>query len=195
MILLTLILIGSTAVAGAQEPLPGTKPLTMQGDLAAQMVEGIRRYYLRETEKVAAERERKWAQISNPRQRLMDIIGVVNEPGPSHAGVISAVKHADPPLFPREPDPHARPGEMKPWVMELTHFDGAKPPFRVYEARWPVFEGVEGEGLVLMPKGKAVALVIAIPDCDNTPEQLQGLLPGLPPEQQIARRLVDRDAR
>jgi hypothetical protein len=176
----------------AQTPLPGTKPLTAQGDLAAQMVAGIRRFYLRETERVAGERNGKWRQITDPRQRLMDMIGVVNEPGPSHAGVIPTVNHHTPLPFPREPQPHATPSETKPWVMELTHFDGGKPPFRVFDARWPVFESVEGEGLILVPKGKPIALVIAIPDCDNTPEQLAGLLPGLPPAQQIARRLVER---
>ena len=34
----------------AQTTLPGTAPLTVEGDLAEQMVEGIKRYLLRETD-------------------------------------------------------------------------------------------------------------------------------------------------
>ena len=37
-----------SSTAARAEELPGTKPLTMQGDLAAQMVAGIDRYLMRE---------------------------------------------------------------------------------------------------------------------------------------------------
>src|SRR5262249_10091596 len=37
------------ATAAAADPLPGTQPLTMEGDLAAQMVTGIDKYLTRET--------------------------------------------------------------------------------------------------------------------------------------------------
>ena len=57
--------------------------------------------------------------------------------------------------------------------------------------RWPVFEGVFGEGLFLEPKGPPVACVVAIPDADQTPEMLAGLAPGLAPERQFARRLAE----
>lgn len=43
---------------------------------------------------------------------------------------------------------------------------------RVFRVRWPVFEGVHGEGLYVQPKGKAHARVIYIPDADGTPEKL-----------------------
>ena len=42
--------------------------------------------------------------------------------------------------------------------------------FDVFAVRWPVFEGVYGEGLLLQPR-KVVAGVVAIPDADQTPEQ------------------------
>src|SRR5438105_2966138 len=38
------------------EPLPGTQPLTPEGDLSAQMVEGIDRWLMRETEQVSKAR-------------------------------------------------------------------------------------------------------------------------------------------
>jgi len=43
---------------------------------------------------------------------------------------------------------------------------------RVLRVRWPVFEGVHGEGILIQPKGKAVARVIYIPDADTEPEKL-----------------------
>ena len=62
--------------------------------------------------------------------------------------------------------------------------------FRVYQVRWPVLEGVHGEGLLLEPKGEVRGHVIALPDADQTPEQVAGLAPGVAPESQFARRLA-----
>lgn len=42
----------------------------------------------------------------------------------------------------------------------------------VFRVRWPVFEGVHGEGLYVQPKGKLLARVIVLPDADATPESL-----------------------
>src|SRR5262249_15239669 len=53
-----------------------------------------------------------------------------------------------------------------------------------------------GEGLLLVPtKQKKVADVVAIPDADQTPEQLAGLVEGVPPESQFARRLAESGCR
>lgn len=43
---------------------------------------------------------------------------------------------------------------------------------RVFRVRWPVFEGVHGEGLYVQPKAKPHARVIYLPDADGTPEKL-----------------------
>jgi dienelactone hydrolase len=44
--------------------------------------------------------------------------------------------------------------------------------FEVFAVRWPVFEGVHGEGLLLQPRKPPSAGVVAVPDADQTPEQL-----------------------
>ena len=50
--------------------------------------------------------------------------------------------------------------------------------------------------LLLAPTGRApVADVVAIPDCNNTPEQLVGLSAGIPEESQFARRLAESGCR
>ncbi len=43
---------------------------------------------------------------------------------------------------------------------------------RIYRVRWPVFDGVHGEGLYVQPKQKPLARVIYIPDAADTPEKL-----------------------
>ena len=68
--------------------------------------------------------------------------------------------------------------------------------FEVFAARWPVLEGVHGEGLLLEPTGKSPrASLVVIPDCEQTPEALVGLVPGVPAESQIARRLAESGCR
>jgi len=44
--------------------------------------------------------------------------------------------------------------------------------FRAQAIHWPVFKGVDGEGLLLTHAGKITAHVIAIPDATQTPEQV-----------------------
>ena len=53
---------------------------------------------------------------------------------------------------------------------------------------WPAFGDVTGEGLEL---GTGRPASSSIPDADQTPEQLAGLVPGVPPASQVARRLAE----
>ena len=43
---------------------------------------------------------------------------------------------------------------------------------RVFRVRWPVLDGVHGEGLYVQPKGTTHARVILLPDADSSPEKL-----------------------
>ena len=63
--------------------------------------------------------------------------------------------------------------------------------YRIYQVRWPVLEGVSGEGLLLQPRRPPLAHVVALPDADQTPEQIAGLATGVAPEAQFARRLAE----
>jgi dienelactone hydrolase len=65
------------------------------------------------------------------------------------------------------------------------------PRYSISRVRWPVFDGVDAEGLLLDPTGAPAARVVALPDADSTPEMLAGLQPGLPPEAQYARALAE----
>ena len=45
--------------------------------------------------------------------------------------------------------------------------------YRVYTVRWKVTGGMTAEGLLFEPSGKARARVVAIPDADQLPEDLE----------------------
>lgn len=117
--------------------LPGAQPLTRQGDLALQMVEGIDRYLAR---RIAAD-----APSAPPdRARFRRIIGLAD---------------------PRLPQ------------IELTRGAqlAATPAYRILAARWGVFEHVDADGLLIEPLQPPTCHAIAIPDADQTPEQVATL--------------------
>lgn len=65
---------------------------------------------------------------------------------------------------------------------------------RIFRVRWPVFDGVHGEGLYVQPKGKPTARVIYMPDAASTPEKLvDGFLLGSGAEVVIP-ALISRDS-
>jgi dienelactone hydrolase len=164
------------------EPLSGTKPLERSGDLAAAMVEGIDKYLMRELEESPKKRKGYWkdADVSSPeawaksvqpkRERLKKLLGMVEERLP---------------------------------VKELNYVGGTGQPtlvaetdtYRVHPVRWPVFPGVDGDGLLLEPKGKVIAQVVALPDADWTPEMIAGLAPGLEKDGHYARLLAENGCR
>jgi dienelactone hydrolase len=164
------------------EPLPGTQPLETPGDLAEQMVAGIDRFLLREIAESVAKRPRHWnrdvssaekynASVAPNRAHLAKIIGA-HDPRAKVPAMELVATTAEPAL-----------------VGTSEHFDA-------FAVRWPVVRGVQGEGLLLVPKSaRIVADVVALPDADQTPEQLAGLAAGVAPEAQFARRLAESGCR
>src|SRR5688572_33404511 len=80
---------GIRAAGGAGEPLPGTEPLRVEGDLASQMVEGIDRFLLRETQAAPQRRAALWkrdtssaerytASVAGNRERLAKALGLTD---------------------------------------------------------------------------------------------------------------------
>src|ERR1035437_3769189 len=175
--LFSLILLWACLASLAQEVLPHTQPLTLQGDLSAQMVAGIDRLLTRLTAQSIGERQQYWQRdfssaeaydrsVQPNRERLRSIFGAVDARLP-----VTALE------FMSSTSSPAKVGETE--------------SFTVHAVRWPVFEGVYAEGLWLQPKGECVASIVAIPDADQPPEMLVGLAPGLAPERQFARRLAE----
>lgn len=172
----------SPSLAGAPaivwpEVLPGSERLTEQGDLGLQMVAGIDAYLRRALAQAPAARRRRWQlDLSSPqayrrrlepwRQRLREILGLRDTRLPCQELEYVA-------------------STRQPALLAKTE------SFQVFSVRWPVLPGVFGEGLLLEPNSPPRAQVVVLPDADQLPEQLAGLLPGLPAERQTARRLAE----
>ena len=165
-----------------KEPLPGTAPLTIPGEIASHLVDGVDRFLLRELEQSISRREQYWkrdfaspaayaASVAPNRQRLAHILGVRD----------SRVADTEPQLI-ATPSQPALVGKGK--------------NYEIYAIRWPAFAEVTGIGLMLTPTGRApVADIIAVPDCNVLPEQLVGLLAGVAPPLQYPRRLAENGCR
>ena len=163
----------------AQSPaLPGVaSPLTISGDVSAQMVAGIDTFLMRGIERSVGERQKLWQRdfslpaayeksVQPNRERFRKIIGAGDER-----------LRGDMLEFVSSPASPAK-------VAETDHYS-------VFAVRWPVFDGVFGEGLWIKPKGDAMAHIVAIPDADQTPEMLMGLSVGIESDSQFARRLAE----
>ncbi len=175
------LVIGPPLLAADPEPLPNTAPLKMEGDIASHLVAGVDKFLLREIDRSTERRARYWHRdlssgekynesIEPNRRRLAHILGVRDPRVPFDAPELVNTT-AQPALVGR--------GET----------------YDIFAVRWPAFGDVHGEGLLLIPKGKKVADVVAMPDADVTPEQLVGLTPGVPTESQFARRLAESGCR
>ncbi len=172
----------SSANRVVAEPLPGTRPLEMQGDLAEQMVAGIDRFLLSETADSIAKRPRHWKRdVSSPDEYNQSV-------APNRARLAKIIGAAD-----------AREEVAAIELLTTTSepaLVGRGEGFEAFVVRWPAVRGVHGEGLLLVPKSRpALADVVAIPDADNSPEQLAGLVEGIAPESQFARRLAESGCR
>ena len=164
--------------------LPGTAPLTKQGDLAAEMVEGIRRFLEEKSVESPAGRRQFWnpdyssqkayeASVAPNRKRFQEIIGAVDpRSADTSPELIGELLAADP-------------------IAET-------PTYKAYAVRWHVLDpvapdagGLDAEGILLQPIDSPVCRVVAVPDADWTPEMLVGLADGVPASAQFGRRLAE----
>jgi dienelactone hydrolase len=146
------------------------------------MVDGVDRFLLKQLEASILLREQHWQRdLTSPKQYAASL-----EPNRRRLAHILGVR-----------DPRTE--FDAPQLIATTRerpLAGQGQGFDVLAVRWPVFGHIEGEGLLLVPRDRApVADVVALPDADQTPEQLVGLAEGIPPESQYARRLAESGCR
>ena len=163
-------------------PLPGTAPLTLEGDIASQLVDGVDRFLLRKIEQSVQRRARHWRRditsaeaygrsVETNRQQLAHILGVRDRRVASPQMELLA-------------------------TVERSSQVGRGSGYEIQSVRWRSFGDVHGEGLLLTPTGRSpVADLVAIPDSGTTPEQLCGLQEGVAPGSQYARRLAENGCR
>ena len=191
LVLSVFFLSGLTSVVRGQTALPQTAPLSENGDFASTMVDGIDRFLLRKIDQAAASRSQQWnddftgpaafqKSIDLHRTELARILGAGDD----------RVKFDSPELMTTVAQPAL--------IVETK-------TYQVFAIRWPVLAHpaptsrnlvtVHGEGLLLQPRTPAFASVVAIPDADQTPEQICGLQKGVPTESQFAARLAEAGCR
>ncbi len=175
---LTLASLGlSRSTTVPEEPaLPGTEPLTWEGEFPNRIMNGAHRYVEQKIAESIETRQKYWKRdfssraaydksVEPNRSRFLKQIGIVD---------------------PRSPVVMERFGDDdNPALVAVTD------AYSAHQVRWPTLNGVTGEGLLLEPSHSPVGYVIALPDADQTPEQIAGLASGIAAESQYARRLAE----
>ena len=173
--LITVITFYGHAIAD-DSVLPGTKPLEWkEAKLPDRLMDGAHRFIERKISDAAKFRHQFWPDdkagiefwkktAEENRRHLRTIIGAVDKRLPARMEYFSNT------------------------VEGVVVY--ASDHFRVTQVRWPVLDGVFGEGLLVTPNEPAVAAAIVIPDADQTPEQLLGMLKGGPTDPLSIRRLI-----
>ena len=154
---------------GEVQTLPNTQPLQLDEPLDEWMVRGINRFAERELSLSKQIRKQNWHRDYASEDRYLHSVLANRE---RFAKIIGAV------------DPRADQPTLQ-MIISQDDFQSAAPILAssadcmVREVRWPVMDGVTGEGLLLTPKGREpTASVIAIPDADWSPEAFVGLSEG-----------------
>lgn len=172
------------------EVMAGTKLLVSEGDLSIKILDGAHRFIDQKIKQSAEHRSKLWTRdtsskeayersVEPNRKRFMQYLGVQNKNEPINNNNVGYIEKHPAVLMEKyslNNDPEL--------IAETSKY-------RIYQVRWPVLNRVNGEGLLLQPKTKITGNIIAIPDADQTPEQLAGLSSGISKESQFARHLAE----
>lgn len=168
---------------------PGTRELAPENDRSIAILDKAHLFIESKIREAAMERSSHWKRdlhsreayersVGPNRRRFTEAIGVENKSIPLHTYKLE-LRDTHPPLTMEKYSV-----DDDPVVIAETDL------YRVYQVRWPVLHRVNGEGLLLEPKSAIIANVMAIPDADQTPEQLAGMSEGIPSGSQFARLLA-----
>lgn len=172
------------------EVLPGTNKLTWEGEIDKKVMDGAHKFIEERISESISTREKFWDRnfssrdayeksVEPNRKHLMKYIGVDDKSQP-YVSYNQGIKEEYPSV-----------SMQKFSSNDDSQIIAETDKYRVYQVRWPVLNNVYGEGLLLQPKSSPVANIIALPDADQTPEQLAGLSPGIPLKSQFARCLAE----
>lgn len=178
------LLLPSQATAQDTAPppsLPDTQPLTLEGDIASHLVDGVDRFLLKQLADSVANRQRFWPRQALPadqypeavkenRERLRHILGLRDSRKSFESLTLAA-------------------------TLDRPALIAKGSGYSVYQVRWPVVGDIVADGLLLEPQQSPVANIVALGDADQTPEQMIGLAPGTKAAEQFARRFAESGCR
>ncbi|MDB4650170.1 dienelactone hydrolase family protein [Pirellulaceae bacterium] len=161
------------------EPYLGdVQPIEMKGDIASKLVSDVDKFLLDQIKSTKATRSKKWMAeyeasadkekfFEAKRKRLAHILGVRDKRIPFDSPELIS-------------------------TLKTSSLIATSEKYDVHAIRFPVFDGVTVEGLLLEPKiGKPMEQMVVVPDADQTPEMLCGLTGDIPEERQHARRFAN----
>lgn len=174
------ILVGSlvallcvTQVRGQSAPkvMPATAELTLSGDIASQLVDGVDRFLLKKLNQSVQQRAATWPVPSAEQADFRKATSAQRQRLGKQLGLIDNEQHATAGLF------------IKSDVQRLqvlhqvgkTDVVAEGPNWSAQAVSWSVLPGVDGEGILLSPSGPAKFLGVVIPDAGQTPEDLCGI--------------------
>lgn len=146
--------------------LAGTERLEMDGDIASALVDGVDRFLLNQLSKSVEQRIAQWPGAEGIPADSPDAIQLRRAKLQKQLGMV---------------DPRLSPGNFQvqraiatgnePQTAPLARTDNAIAEW----VKWPVFEGVDGEGILVLPsKTKPTFCCVLVPDAGQFPEQLCG---------------------
>lgn len=206
--------VGAPQLAGTQAFEP--ESLAESQDIAEKMLDGIDQFLLLAIERSRQERWLHWQELTNIIQRglvadssslpsdyllwieqkrasLRECLGIRDQREPVTALEILHTTHRDG-VVGRGDILRNYPNSSAGDFPAGDSVDALQ--WQATAVRWPVLKNVDAEGLLIEPTlGAASANFIVLPDADQTPEQLVGLVEGLPVSQQTARILATAGCR
>jgi len=154
----------------ASKTLAGTSNLELQDDIASILVDGVDGFLLKELERSAQKRIAQWpkpnqtelnisehlqyeAATRELREELRTRLGMIDTRVPCNAFLVQSLAST-----------------ASDASVAIVANDNCK----VFSVRWPVFEGVDATGLLVLPNGDVRFSAVVIPDAGQAPEQLCG---------------------
>ncbi len=167
----------------AAQTLHGTTPLTLQGDLAAQMVEVLDGYVSDAVARASEKRETLWNRDYSSHDAYAESVEPNRERFRKQIGCLDA-------RLPIEELNYIATTRSSAQITEGENYT-------ISRVRWQVFDEVDGEGLLLEPKHNVPisAQIIALPDADWTPEMIAGVTEDLPLNARFAQHLAKAGCR
>ena len=164
------------------QPKLDTTPLTLEGDIASQLVAGVDQFLLDELAASVTKRPAYWNRDFSSHEAYVKSV----EPNRKRLAHILGLRDSR----------TAFAGLQLDGTTAASSLVGQTDRITIHAVSWPAFRDVTGTGLLLEPRGRDVAAnVVAIPDSGQIPEQIAGLSLGLTPELQYARRLAESGCR
>ncbi len=162
-------------LAYAQDPatakvLDGTSILGTQGDIASALVDGVERFLLTELDQSVRKRISQWPKPSDSQTKAAEADAysaatrMLREELQQRIGLIDTrvncksftIQSSVPPI-----------GSDTKWV-------AMNESCKIYSVRWPIFEGVDATGLLVVPNGEVRFHAVVFPDAGQSPKQLCG---------------------